>query len=107
MGRGLGEFEQMILASVLRLGNRASSVAIAEEIEARTGRSVRSGALSVTLDRMEAKGLVLSELGDALPERGGRPHRYTSVTAAGSEAAREAQAAMLALWSGLDTAVDG
>jgi DNA-binding MarR family transcriptional regulator len=107
MGRSLGEFEQMVLASVLRLSNRASSVEILEAIEARTGRVVRSGALSVTLDRLEAMGLVESVFGYASPDRGGRPGRYTAVTPAGAEAAREAQSAMLALWSDLDTAVDG
>ena len=35
------------------------------------------------LDRLEGKGLVRSELGDATPERGGRAKRYYQVTAAG------------------------
>ena len=60
----LGEFEQMVVAAVLRLGEDAYGVTIIEDIARSTGRRVRSGALSVTLDRMERKGLLRSRAGD-------------------------------------------
>ena len=49
----LGEFEQMVLLSVLRLGEHAYGVAIREELEAVAGRKPSSGALYTTLDRKE------------------------------------------------------
>lgn len=105
--RFLGEFEQMIAAAVLRLGDDAYGVTIIEVIEERTGRGVKSGAVSVTLDRMEKKGLVRSRLGDADDGRGGRPRRYVRLTADGLEAARESRDAMLSLWHDLDEAYGG
>ncbi|MDX1646729.1 MAG: helix-turn-helix transcriptional regulator [Longimicrobiales bacterium] len=104
--RFLGEFEQMVAAAVLRLGEDAYGVTIAEVIEQRTGREVKSGAVSVTVDRMEKKGLVRSRLGDGDDGRGGRPRRYVRLTAEGREAARESRDAMLSIWRGLDEAFE-
>lgn len=106
MGRYPGELEQMILAAVLRRGNRAYGVEILEEIEGETGRPVGSGALSVSLDRLEKKGLIETFSADPDPDRGGRPRRYARVTESGVDVVREARAAMLALWEGLDGVLD-
>lgn len=102
----LGEFEQMIMAAVLRLGDQAYGVSIIDSISDHTGRKVSSGALSTTLDRMERKGLVWSELGDPSPGRGMRPRRYIRITPAGLALARESRAALLNLWRGLEEAYD-
>src|SRR5262245_27632687 len=71
MGKGehLGEFEQIVLLAVLRLGNGTYGAAIRREIEARTRRAPTVGALYRTLDRLEAKGYVRSWIGDSTPER--------------------------------------
>ena len=102
----LGEFEQMVVAAILRLGDDAYGVSIIEEIAAHTGREVRSGALSLTLDRMERKGLVGSSLGDPSESRGGRARRYIRVTAEGRALARESRDAMLNMWRDLDGAYE-
>ena len=102
----LGEFEQMVVAAVLRLGSDAYGVTITEVIADTTGRDVKSGALSVTLDRMEKKGLIRSRLADASAGRGGRPRRYIDLTAQGLLAARESRSAMLRIWDGLDEAYE-
>lgn len=102
MGKYPGELEQMILAAVLRSGNRAYGVEILSEIESETGRRVGSGALSVSLDRLERKGLITTYAADADAARGGRPRRYAEVTEAGVQVVGEARAAMMALWDGLD-----
>jgi DNA-binding PadR family transcriptional regulator len=96
----------MVVAAVLRLGEDAYGVPIIETIEELTGRAVRSGALSVTLDRMEKKGLLRSRLGDPGDGRGGRPRRYVEITPSGLEAAAESREAMLSLWRGLDGAYE-
>jgi DNA-binding PadR family transcriptional regulator len=98
----LGEFEQMVLAAVLRLGERAYGAAILTEIEAQTGRSVSSGSLYVTLDRLEQKKLIRTWVGDPAPERGGRPRRYVRVTRSGLAAVRDVREALLNLWRGLE-----
>ena len=98
----LAEFEQVVLLAAMRLADEAYGAAIIEEIRARTGRRVSSGALYVTLDRLEAKGLVRSRLGDPTPQRGGRARRFITVTALGVRALRESRRALLELWSGLE-----
>ncbi|HVS15983.1 MAG TPA: PadR family transcriptional regulator [Thermoanaerobaculia bacterium] len=98
----LGEFEQMVLAAVLRLAEHAYGAAILTEIEDRTGRRVSSGSLYVTLDRMEQKGLIETWRDDPTPERGGRPRRYVRVTRSGLEALRDVRQALLNLWRGIE-----
>lgn len=102
----LGELENMVLATVLRLGDGAYGAAIITEIRDQTGRRVPSGSLYVTLDRLESKGLINSRVADPNPKRGGRPKRLISVTRKGFEAARQAREALLKLWSGLESEFD-
>ena len=87
----MGEFEQIVLLAILRVVENAYGVTIRAEIAACTDREPAPGALYTTLDRLEAKGLVRSRLGDPTPERGGRAKRYFTVTAAGVEAVTRAQ----------------
>ena len=101
-GEFLGEFEQMVLLAILRLGEDAYGWTVGEELEKVAGRSVSSGALYTTLDRLERKGLLDSRTGPGQPERGGRPRRYLTVTAKGVEAVRHAREAMDRLWASLD-----
>jgi PadR family transcriptional regulator PadR len=98
----LGDFELTVLLAVLQLGDDAFGVRILEEIEERTGRSPSGGALYITLDRLETKGLIKSSLGGSRTNRGGRPRRYISVTPKGFKAVRESRAAILSLLDGLD-----
>ena len=98
----LGEFEQIVLLAVLRLGDAAYGVTILAEIAARTGRNPAPGALYTTLHRMEDKGLVTFRDGDPTPERGGRAKRFVSVTREGRAALASAQAAYRSLLEGLD-----
>jgi PadR family transcriptional regulator PadR len=98
----LGEFEHLVLLGILRLGDEAYAVPVRQEIETHTGRSVARGALYTTLDRLEAKGLVRSRLGDPDATRGGRPRRYFTVTPLGMSAVRGARAAIDRLSKGLD-----
>ena len=98
----LGEFEQIVLLAVLRLGEEAYGVTILNEIAARTGRNPSPGALYTTLHRMEDKGLVTSRDGCPTPERGGRAKRFVTVTREGRNAVASAQAAYRSLLDGLD-----
>ena len=98
----LGEFEQIALLAVLRLGQNAYGVPVRREIETRTGRSVTVGALYRTLDRMEAKGYVASWFSDPVPERGGRSKRYFRVEPLGIRALNVSHRDLMAMWEGVD-----
>lgn len=98
----LGEFEQIVLLSILRLDKSAYGVRVRAEIAEHTGRSVAPGSLYTTLERLEDKGFVTSRLGDPTPQRGGRAKRYYEVSASGLEAVRNAQKAYQSLLRGLE-----
>jgi len=98
----LGQFEQLLLLAVMRLGDDAYGVAMRREIEERTGRGVSPGAIYPTMDRLEAKGYVSSYMGDATPERGGRARRYFRLEPMGHEALRSAHAAFSCMWQGFE-----
>ena len=97
----LGEFEQVVLLAILRLGDDAYGVTIRGEIATCTEREPAPGALYTTLDRLEGKGLVTSKYGDPTSERGGRAKRYFIVTARGVRAVARAQHAYQRLLKGL------
>jgi len=104
MGREgyLGEFEQMLLLAALHLGEEAYGAALGQELEGRVGRRVSRGAIYVTLDRLEAKGLVTSSLSAPRPERGGRPRRVVTVTPQGIAQLQASREALVTLWDGLE-----
>jgi len=100
--RVLGEFEQMVLLAVLRLGEGALALSILEELDHRAGRSVSRGTLYKTLERLETKGHLEWVLEDGPPERGGHPRRRFSVTGRGVAALRESRETFLRMWDGLE-----
>jgi PadR family transcriptional regulator PadR len=99
----LGDLEQIVLLAVLRVGDKAYAVPILEEIQAQSGRKVARGALYTALDRLESKGCLRSRLGEPLPERGGRPRRYFTVTPAALRALKDSRLALMRLWRGLES----
>lgn len=76
MPRGLGEFEQLLLFAVLRLGSQAYGVRIRQEIASQTGKDVAAGAVYTGLDRLQTRGFVTSEEAETTPSRGGRRRKY-------------------------------
>jgi PadR family transcriptional regulator PadR len=100
--RSLGEFEQIVLLAILRLGDEAYGVTILGEITSKTGRNPSPGALYTTLHRMEDKGLITFRDGSPTPERGGRAKRFVAVTREGRTALASAQSAYRSLLEGLD-----
>jgi DNA-binding PadR family transcriptional regulator len=102
----VGEFEQLVLLAILRLGAGAYGVPIIEEIRAQTGRTVLRPAVYVALRRLEEKGLVRSHQEDANAQRGGRARKYYEVKAEGFELLREARQALARMWDGLEPRFD-
>ena len=98
----LGEFEQLVLLAVMRLGPESYGVTIREEIEARSGRDVSLGAIYPTLDRLEQKGYVKSYTGEPTGERGGRSKRHFVLQQLGEEALRRSWEMLSSLWDGYE-----
>lgn len=99
----LGEFEQLVLLSVLSLGGDPSALEVRRRLEEVAGRAVSRGALYRTFDRLERKGWLAWTLDEEdVPERGGLPRRRFRVTAPGVEALAASRTALLELWSGLE-----
>src|SRR5579863_7681803 len=97
----LGEFELMILLAVIHLGEEAYGVPISRELELNRGRSVSVGSVYAALERLEAKGLVESTLGDPTPERGGKAKRYFQITKEGLRQVHETRRVLTGLWQAI------
>ena len=98
----LAEFELLVMVAAMRLGaDEAHPVSIAADITERTGRIVRRANVYMTLQRLEDKGLLTTALGDARPERGGRPRRIVTPTRAGAAAVRATMTAITAMTRGV------
>nr|WP_293834371.1 PadR family transcriptional regulator [uncultured Arsenicibacter sp.] len=102
MGRSyLGEFEELVLLAVAVLDGNAYGVAIADELKQRTDRAINLSGIHVALYRLEEKGLVVSELGGATAERGGRRKRLFSITPLGSKTLNDMRDVRNQLWDAI------
>jgi DNA-binding PadR family transcriptional regulator len=97
-GTNLGEFEELVLLTIAALVSEAYSVAICDELEKHTGRAAKLGVVHAVLNRLEEKGLVRSELGEATSTRGGKRKRYYTVTHAGKAALTQSKEVRDGLW---------
>jgi PadR family transcriptional regulator PadR len=97
-GTHLGEFEELVLLTIASLVNSAYSVAICDELSKQADRNVRLGVVHAVLNRLEEKGLVKSELGEASPTRGGKRKRFYFLTGAGKASVVRAKEIRDQLW---------
>ncbi|MET3665926.1 PadR family transcriptional regulator [Caulobacter sp. 1776] len=88
----LGHFEYQVLATLQLQPRDAYGVTIRARIKERTGREPSVGALYTTLERLEEKGFIRSQVGESTPERGGRAKKYFAITGAGVSAVRRTEA---------------
>jgi PadR family transcriptional regulator PadR len=102
----LGELEQLVLLSVLRVGDRAYGVPVHAEIKRRAGRDLTLGTIYKTLTRLESKGLVTSYLGEPTPARGGKATRCYLVTAEGRRALQSTLRMLRRMAAGLDVGLE-
>lgn len=98
----LGEFEELVLLAIMKIGKEAYGVSIAEAIEEATEKRVSIGALYNTLSRLEEKNFISSWWGEKTEERGGRPKKHFQLESAGLSAIRSSQTARSHLGSGLE-----
>jgi PadR family transcriptional regulator PadR len=97
----LGEFEEIVLLTVGVLHGNAYGVSIKDEIEQRLNREVVIGALQITLRRLETKGFLKSNFGEATESRRGRPKLFFEVTAYGKKALDYSKESRDQLWNAL------
>ncbi len=95
----LGEFEEVVLLTVAILHGDAYGVSIKQEIEERLDRKVSVSALQTALRRMEKKGYLKSEFGEATAIRGGKRKRFFQVTRTGKQALDYTKETRNKLWS--------
>ena len=99
--KALGEFEEVVLLIVAILNGHAYSVNIIKEIEGRLNRNVSLGAIQTVLKRLEAKGLLRSDFGEATKVRGGKRKRLYEITALGQQVLDETRAQRNSLWDAI------
>ena len=103
----LGEFELLVLLSLVRLGNGAYCAAIRRDIQDRTRRDVAAGTLYMTLARLAQKKMVASYIGNPTPERGGRRRRHYLIDTPGEQALGRAYRTLKVMSEGLEARLEG
>lgn len=98
----LGEFEQLVLLTLLKLGDEAYALPALKELSRIADRTVSRGALYRTLDRLSDKDFVSWVLEEKVEGRGGHPRRLFKVTPEGILALKASRNALLDLWSGME-----
>ena len=98
----LGEFEQLVLLALMRLGPDAYGATVRREIEARAGRALSISAVYTTLERLERKGLVRSWIGEPTAQRGGRRRKHFELLPLGARALKLAYRAYAGMAAGLE-----
>ena len=102
----LGEFEQVVLLAVARLGAEAYGMAIRTEIARRAGRQAAIGAVYSTLERLTAKGYVSEADSPGGSERSGLARRFYAITPSGKTALENARDLQARMWAGLTIRID-
>ena len=97
-GERLGEFEEFLLLAVRGLGDETYAVPLQQHLEHTAGRRASLGAVYAGLDRLEAKGLLRSAVGDPSPQRGGKRKRMFTITRMGVRAIEEARNVRQRMW---------
>ncbi len=95
----LGEFEEIVMLTVAILTNDAYGFSIIEEMESRLKRKVSIGSLQTVLRRLEDKGYLSSEFGEATKVRGGKRKRFFTLTANGKKVLSDTKEQRLGLWN--------
>ena len=103
----LGEFEELVLLMVAVLQNEAYGVAIRNEINDNIGRKAHISAVHTALNRLELKGYISSEMGEATATRGGRRKRVFTITSDGKQVLQFARVQRETIWDRVPEVVWG
>lgn len=97
----LGEFEELVLMTVIVLQEQAFGVEIKRELENRLSESLSVGSVQSALKRMEEKGFLTSEWGEATQKRGGKRKRIYSATPYAEQVLKEMKDIRSQLWEAM------
>ncbi len=97
----LGEFEELVLLTVLVLKEEAFGVGIKRELESRLNETLSVGSVQSALKRMEEKGFLTSHWGEAEKIRGGKRKRIYEVTQVGEQVLNEIKDIRSSLWKSI------
>ncbi|WP_019617249.1 PadR family transcriptional regulator [Psychromonas ossibalaenae] len=99
----LGEFEHVVLLSIMHLDNNAYGVTIRHQLKEMINRDVTLGALYSTIERLEKKGYITSKKGGSKPERGGKAKRLVQVTTLGLNMLSMSKKQFETMWQNIPT----
>lgn len=97
----LGEFEELVLLTVASLREEAYGVEIKRELEERLNETLSVGSIQSALKRLEEKGFLTSEFGEATLKRGGKRKRIYTITAYAHRTLAELKAIRADLWKSM------
>ena len=97
----LGEFEELVLLTVAALQEEAYGVEIKRELESRVREKLSVGSIQSALKRMEEKGFLTSEFGEATQKRGGKRKRIYRTTSYAHKVLNEMKEIRAGLWSAM------
>jgi PadR family transcriptional regulator, regulatory protein PadR len=97
----LGEFEELVLLTVAALQKEAYGVEIKRELEERMKTKLSVGSIQTALKRMEEKGFLTSEFGEATQKRGGKRKRIYATTSHAHKVLAAMQALRTSLWNSI------
>lgn len=94
----LGSLEEQVMLAVVRIAGEAYGMNVRRELETVTGREITIGSVYATLDRLEAKGLVISTRTTAADAAS---RRVFALTPAGARSLAQTRATRDRLWLGV------
>lgn len=97
----LGEFEELVLLTVAALQQDAYGVEIKRELESRLKDTLSVGSIQSALKRMEDKGFLTSQFGEATLKRGGKRKRIYTTTSHGRKVLEQMKDIRSGLWSAI------
>ena len=97
----LGEFQELILMTVIVLQDEAYGNEIQRDLEERLDERLSVGAIQTALKRMEEKGFLTSEWGEASNRRGGKRKRIYAATPYAYQVLREMKDIRSKLWEAM------
>ena len=97
----LSRAEEILLLTILKLGEFAYGVNIREQIFKDSGDQWSFASIYTPLDKLTCKNYVVKVKGDPTAERGGKSKYFYRVTETGVEALKEIQEAQKKFWNGV------
>jgi PadR family transcriptional regulator PadR len=97
--KGLTRIEELTMLSILNLQRNAYLIAITDHLSKITGKKVSLTSVHLPLSRLEKKGLIESEFGEATAVRGGRRKKIYRITKTGFKELTEYKRITDMLWT--------